>query len=84
MHLSDNIVAGNHVATAGTAYKDFTIIGPVVNLASRIQGAADAGGILVSQEVCQFVPDLFSNSEARVCQLKGIEQPATVYRLVPT
>jgi class 3 adenylate cyclase len=71
------------IGEVGTAYKDFTIIGAVVNMASRIQGAAKAGEILVSKEVYQLVGDLFPNSESRVCQLKGIEQPATVYRLTP-
>ncbi len=70
------------IGEVGTAYKDFTIIGPVVNTASRIQGAANAGEILVSKEVYQLVADLFPNSESRVCQLKGIEQPLTVYRLM--
>ncbi len=70
------------IGEIGTAYKDFTIIGPVVNTASRIQGAANAGEILVSKEVYQLVADLCPNSESRVCQLKGIEQPLTVYRLM--
>lgn len=70
------------IGEVGTAYKDFTIIGPVVNLASRIQGAAKAGEILVSEEVYRSVADLFPNAESRSCQLKGIEQPVTVYRLV--
>ena len=30
------------IGEIGTAYKDFTIIGPVVNMASRIQGAGQA------------------------------------------
>jgi adenylate cyclase len=70
------------IGEIGTAYKDFTIIGPVVNTASRIQSAANAGEILVSKEVYQLVADLCPNSESRVCQLKGIEQPLTVYRLM--
>jgi adenylate cyclase len=32
------------IGEVGTAYKDFTIIGPAVNMASRIQGAAKPGG----------------------------------------
>src|SRR5215471_17031959 len=57
------------IGEVGTAYKDFTIIGAVVNTASRIQGVAKAGEILVSKEVYQLVEDLFPNSESRVCQL---------------
>jgi class 3 adenylate cyclase len=67
------------IGEVGTAYKDFTIIGPVVNTASRIQGAANAGEILVSKEVYQLVADLYPDSESRICQLKGIEQPLTVH-----
>jgi len=53
----------------------------VVNTASRIQGAAKAGEVLVSKEVYERVADLFPNSESRVCQLKGIEQPLTLYHV---
>ena len=64
------------IGEVGTAYKDFTIIGPVVNLASRIQGAAKPGEILVTEEVYRQVEDLFPASEASCTyQLKGIETP---------
>ena len=66
------------IGEVGTAYKDFTIIGPVVNTASRIQGAAGAGEILVSREVYQVIGADFPNAESRVCQLKGIEEPVSV------
>src|SRR6185312_4963840 len=33
------------------SYKDFTVVGPVFNLASRIQGAARTGEVLVSEDV---------------------------------
>ena len=69
------------IGEIGTAYKDFTIIGPVVNMASRIQGAAKAGEILVSEEVYQRIADVFPNSESRECQLKGIELAVTVHPL---
>ena len=39
------------IGEVGTAYKDFTIIGPIVNLASHVQGAAKSGEILVTEEV---------------------------------
>ena len=70
------------IGEVGMAYKDFTIIGSVVNTASRIQGAAKAGEVLVSKEVYALVADRFPNSESRVCQLKGIEPPLTLYHLV--
>ena len=70
------------IGEVGMAYKDFTIIGSVVNTASRIQGTANAGEVLVSNEVYQLVSDLFPNSESRVCQLRGIEQPLTLHHLI--
>jgi class 3 adenylate cyclase len=69
------------IGEVGTAYKDFTIIGPVVNLASRIQGAAKPGEILVTEEVYRQVEDLFPASEGRTYQLKGIETPVKAYTL---
>jgi adenylate cyclase len=70
------------IGEIGTAYKDFTIIGPVVNMASRIQAAAAAGEILVSGDVYEQVRNLFSGSQSRQFNLKGIDQPTTLHSLV--
>lgn len=69
------------IGEVGTAYKDFTIIGPVVNMASRIQGAAKPGEILVTEEVYGHVTDLFPESENCTYKLKGIENPVKAYTL---
>lgn len=69
------------IGEVGTAYKDFTIIGPVVNMASRVQGAAQPGEILVTEEVYGQVADLFPAAESRSYQLKGIEHPVKAYRI---
>ena len=63
------------IGEVGSAYKDFTIIGPVVNLASRLQGAAKSGEILITEEVYGQVADLFPAAESGTYQLKGIENP---------
>ncbi len=65
----------------GTSYKDFTAIGPVVNLASRIQGAAASGEILVSADVYNQVQDSFPNMPSRTLSLKGIGNPVTGYSI---
>ena len=70
------------IGEIGTAYKDFTIIGPTVNIASRIQGEAKAGEILASVDVYKQVADMFAKSESRACQLKGIGEPVAVYPLL--
>ncbi|MCA1602533.1 MAG: adenylate/guanylate cyclase domain-containing protein [Acidobacteria bacterium] len=69
------------IGEVGTAYKDFTIIGPTVNMASRIQGAANPGEILVTEEVYGQVTDLCPESESRTYQLKGIANPVKAYTL---
>jgi class 3 adenylate cyclase len=81
--VSTGLGIGIHTGMAsigeiGTAYKDFTIIGPVVNMASRIQALAQAGEILASQEVYAQVASDYPNSPSRDCRLKGIEAPVTV------
>jgi len=69
------------IGEVGTAYKDFTIVGSVVNLASRIQGTAKPGEILVTEEVYREVADLSPTSEGCDYQLKGIEAPVKAYPL---
>jgi len=69
------------IGEVGTAYKDFTIVGPVVNMASRIQGAARPGEILVSEDVYRQVEKHHPGAESRAESLKGIEKPVTTYVL---
>jgi class 3 adenylate cyclase len=65
----------------GTAYKDFTIIGSIVNIAARLQGTAQPGEILVTEEVYGQVADLCPGAGSRPYPLKGIATPVTAYRL---
>ena len=69
------------IGEIGTAYKDFTIIGPTVNMAARIQGQAKAGEVLASADVYRHVADMFATSEFRACQLKGIAEPVALHPL---
>jgi adenylate cyclase len=66
----------------GTSYKDFTAIGPVVNLASRLQNAARPGEILITEEVFNHVKDQFPDAEKRAVTLKGLDQPVNSYVIV--
>lgn len=65
----------------GTTYKDFTAIGPVVNLASRLQGAAGAGEILVTKDVYDKVSDQFLEAQKKTVSLKGFSRPVEGYVL---
>lgn len=60
------------IGEVGTTYKDFTAIGSVVNLASRLQGAASAGEIVMTKEVFEHVKENFPGAEQRSLSLKGV------------
>lgn len=57
---------------------DYTAIGPSVNVAARLQEAADPDCILVSEEVARYLPpaDLVRSVSL---ELKGIDQPVMTY-----
>ena len=67
------------IGEVGTAYKDFTAIGPVVNLASRLQNAARAGEVLLSQATYEVVRADYPHAERRLLTLKGIDDPVEAY-----
>jgi adenylate cyclase len=69
------------IGELGNACKEFTITGPVVNLAARMQSMAGAGAILVSTEVYQRCADTVPPSEPREFQLKGIDRPVMLHQL---
>jgi adenylate cyclase len=70
-----------YMGEVGTTYKDFTAIGPVVNLTSRLQGAAGIGEIMVTQEVFDQVQHQFPDAQKRTLTLKGINNPVNGYVL---
>ena len=50
---------------------DFTVIGDVVNTTARLQGAAAAGEVLVTEETYAWVVDQFPDAPAKDLTLKG-------------
>lgn len=69
------------IGEVGKACKELAITGPVVNLASRIQGSAMAGEILVSDAAYQQAPDAAPDRGSRDVQFKGIEGPTRVHAI---
>lgn len=59
----------------------YTIIGSEVNLASRLESAADVGGILLSNETYSLVKDWLMAEEAEAISVKGFARPITTYRV---
>lgn len=60
---------------------DYTIIGGGVNLASRLEGLASPGDILVSFETHAYVKDQIFCEEFGQHEVKGISYPVTSFRV---
>ena len=58
---------------------DYTIIGAEVNLAARLEQAADPGGILISRETYGLVRDEILATEQEPLIAKGFDQPVQAY-----
>jgi adenylate cyclase len=58
---------------------DYTIIGAEVNLAARIQAAADPGGILISYPTWALVRDIVRAEERGSISAKGIRREVRVF-----
>jgi adenylate cyclase len=61
---------------------DYAAIGTVTNLAARLCDMADAGQILVSQQVHAAVEDVVVSNAVSELQLKGFARPVTAYEIV--
>jgi adenylate cyclase len=58
--------------------KDFTAIGDVVNTASRLQSAAEAGQIVLSERLCSRLSPGTVGGQASLIELKGKREPEAV------
>ncbi len=69
-------------ATVGSNLcKDYTVMGDVANIASRLQGLAGPGEIIVTEEVYEQVQAEFPDVERRLLELRGISYPLVAYTL---
>ncbi|WP_328700415.1 adenylate/guanylate cyclase domain-containing protein [Caenimonas soli] len=58
---------------------DYTIIGSEVNMAARLEHAADPGGILISKETYGLVRDEIVATEQQPIMVKGFSEPVSAY-----
>jgi len=61
---------------------DYTIIGREVNLASRLESAADANEILISTETYSLVKDVIMGRDKGQIQVKGFTRPVQIFQVV--
>ena len=61
---------------------DYTIIGRDVNLASRLESAAEAGEILISHETYSLIKDVIMCRDKGQITVKGFSRPVQIYQVV--
>ena len=61
---------------------DYTIVGGAVNLASRLESAADADGILISQDTFSLIKDEIACKTEKEITVKGIAYPVMTYSVI--
>ena len=76
---SGELIAGYMGSTKTMSY---TVIGPPVNLASRLCGAAKANEILISNRTLKLMAGDVRAEQLHPIQLKGISEPVTPYNVL--
>lgn len=61
---------------------DYTIIGGEVNLAARLETAAEVGGILLANETHALVKDWVNAEEGEPLTVKGFSRPVRTFKLL--
>ncbi|HUP21097.1 MAG TPA: adenylate/guanylate cyclase domain-containing protein, partial [Gemmatimonadota bacterium] len=60
----------------------YTAMGDVVNVASRLEGRAETNTVLISESVHARIADRFETEEREPLDLKGRKEPVGAYRVV--
>ncbi|MDB5209841.1 MAG: response regulator [Sediminibacterium sp.] len=78
---SGELISGN-IGSGNLRRLDYTVIGDVVNTAARLQSAAKAGQILISQEAYEKVKESFNCNPIGEVSLKNKVKPVMIYEVV--
>jgi len=71
------------VGTFGTSsHLDYTVLGTHVNLASRLESAAEPDEILISHETWSLVKDVVMCRDKGEVNVKGFSHPVKIYQVV--
>ncbi len=73
------VVVGN----IGSDYKfEYTAMGDAINLAARMQSAADPNTLFITENTHRLVPALFDFEDKGLMEVKGKAEPVHVYRVL--
>ena len=75
------VVSGN-IGSASLKRLDYTVIGDVVNMSQRLQSAAKAGQVIISEAVYQLVKESFQCRYVDEVVLKNKAQPVKLYEVM--
>jgi class 3 adenylate cyclase len=80
LHVTAGINTGEvYVGGVGSEqHQEVTVIGPVVNLAARLQDAAEPGQILVGEPTYRLIHRAFAATPLSL-SIRGVAQPVTAY-----
>ena len=76
---SGQVVVGE---VGGEAHREYLAMGGPVNVAARLQGQAEPGGVLVSEATAGLIEGNFELEPVGPLSLKGVEAPVAAFRVV--
>jgi adenylate cyclase len=78
---SGEVVSGN-IGSVSLKRLDYTVIGDTVNLSQRLQSAAKAGQIIITEEVYHKAKESFKCEKIGEVTLKNKAKPVTIYEVL--
>ena len=78
---SGDMVWGN-IGSSTLKRLDYTVIGDAVNVASRLQSAADNGQILITEACYELIKESFACKKVGETKLKNKSNPIMVYEVI--
>ncbi len=78
---SGEMVSGN-IGSSTLRRLDYTVVGDVVNVAARLQSAAEVGQILITEKNYQLVKESFECKKVGEVLVKNKQKPLTVYEVL--